>query len=170
MDRKQMVQHFGGGIIAEIGVFMGDFSQHILDTCHPHELYLIDLWKQQTGKYECDPTNKEPLEQYYEDVCKRFQNALEVRIVRKYSLVAAAMFPDHFFDWIYLDCDHTYDSVKNDWFAWKPKVKKGGWFAGHDWTDGCCAWVEVKQALTDCGVVPDIITDEEWPSWAVKLP
>jgi len=31
-------------VIAELGVYKGDFSQQILDSCQPQKLVLIDMW------------------------------------------------------------------------------------------------------------------------------
>jgi len=37
------------------------------------------------------------------------------------------------FDFVFIDADHTYESVKKDILAWYPKVKKGGIIAGHNY-------------------------------------
>ncbi len=60
------------------------------------------------------------------------------------SLVAAKNIPNEYFDFVYIDADHSYESVKSDIIAWFPKVKKGGFLAGHDWAMG-----DVKRAVNE---------------------
>jgi cephalosporin hydroxylase len=49
----------------------------------------------------------------------------------------ALEFQDGYFDWVYIDGDHSYEAVLNDLKAWYPKVKPGGYLAldDLDWTD-----------------------------------
>jgi len=50
------------------------------------------------------------------------------------SALASNEFPDAYFDFVFIDANHTYESVLADIQGWKPKVKPGGWLAGHDHT------------------------------------
>jgi predicted O-methyltransferase YrrM len=36
-------------------------------------------------------------------------------------------------DFVFIDADHSYDSVKDDIARWAPKVRTGGWVGGHDY-------------------------------------
>jgi SAM-dependent methyltransferase len=64
-------------------------------------------------------------------------------VVREASPAAARHVPDGALDLVYIDGDHNYEPVKADLLAWLPKVRPGGWVAGHDYTT----------ALDQCGVV-----------------
>ena len=67
-----------------------------------------------------------------------------VRFINKLSVEAAEDCKDRYFDYIYIDADHKYDSVYNDLKAWYPKLKVGGVMAGHDW------WLlDVRYAVKD---------------------
>jgi len=64
--------------------------------------------------------------QYYED---RFSKEIEegvVEIVKGLSWDVLEQFPDDFFDYVYLDADHSYESVLKDVEVLKRKVKNGG--------------------------------------------
>ena len=52
------------------------------------------------------------------------------------STQAAAIFANRSLDAVYIDAMHDYENVKADIAAWRPKVKVGGWIAGHDYDDG----------------------------------
>ena len=53
------------------------------------------------------------------------------------SLDAVMQFPNRYFDWVYIDGDHSRDAVTDDLEAWSAKVKSGGLISGDDyfWRD-----------------------------------
>jgi GT2 family glycosyltransferase/predicted O-methyltransferase YrrM/predicted Zn-dependent protease len=56
-----------------------------------------------------------------------------VAVLEAPSVEAAASFPDGSLDFVFIDADHAYKSVKADVRAWLPKVRPGGVLAGHDY-------------------------------------
>ncbi len=58
------------------------------------------------------------------------------------SVGAAAIFADASVDFVFLDANHSYESVVNDLRAWWPKIRPGGMLAGHDYT-----WTGVRRAV-----------------------
>lgn len=58
-----------------------------------------------------------------------------VTIIKEQSWAAADMFEDGTVDFLMLDADHIYESVKKDILSWLPKIKKGGIISGHDYCD-----------------------------------
>lgn len=116
------------GIIAEIGVAEGKFSEQIFRISNPQELHLIDAWdstRYHTGMLE--------------NIKQKFSQQMlsgKVKIHRGYSTAVADSFPDKYFDWIYLDTDHSYLTTREELALYAPKMKTTGVIAGHDFTKG----------------------------------
>jgi hypothetical protein len=106
--------------IVEIGVRFSYNLQQLL-TCNPKLLIGID------------PYDKEP--DLYNQVMARYLHISNVKIYRDKSIHAAKYFPDCFFDYIYIDGDHSYEAAYADIVTWWPKVRQGGILAGHDWIE-----------------------------------
>jgi len=121
-------------ICAEIGVRTGKFSTQILEYTKPKKLYLIDTWS--GGEVLTDEVyTDEVAKQYYDEVKKKFANNEKVKIIKSRSLEASKLFSDSFFDWIYIDADHSYEGVKADLEAYFDKVKSGGFITGDDYKE-----------------------------------
>ena len=77
------------GIIAEIGVLRGEFSNQINILCNPKKLYLIDCWEEQDDeKYLLDTYNEgdeQTHEENYINVLKTFINKDNVKIIKAKS-------------------------------------------------------------------------------------
>ncbi len=129
-----------GGMIAELGVFKGEFSLKIDEICQPKELILIDSWSG-THIYSGDVNgnHKNGVRQYYtgdelynitvENVNK-FKNPAS--IIRLTTDILGA-FSNDTFDMIYIDADHSYEGVLKDLINAYNKIKNGGYIMGHDY-------------------------------------
>jgi len=129
------------GTAVEIGVATGNYSR-IIDKAGYKEFYLIDAWiayKDQRGKL----TDQAICDKWMDDVKKEFAHR---KVIRNLSTEAVKMFKDNYFDFIYIDADHSYEAVKNDLDLWLPKCKIGGVFAGHDYG---LAGTGVKKAVDE---------------------
>lgn len=129
LDRRALLSRMKkGGKVAEVGVNRGDFSELILKITEPERLHLIDVWN--SAMYP---------ESLLKEVCTRFRKPVhdgKIQIHRKLSLSAADDFENSYFDWIYLDADHSYDSVSRELVKYAGKIKRDGIIAGHDYTQG----------------------------------
>ena len=139
-----------GGVLAEIGVFEGNFSQQLLDVCQPRELVLFDLWPDcEVMSGDVDGNNRRafPGPDLERGVRARFASDSHVRIIKGYSTTIRS-FPADSFDMIYVDGDHGYHGVRDDLMNCWRVLKDGGWLMGHDY--------EINPAKTDstyqCGV------------------
>ena len=122
------------GQAAEIGVLRGDFSRHILSKWPGARLHLVDPWEAQAEGYvDINNANASVQDAALASTRRNVaEHAARVELVRDFSLPAAQRYADAFFDWVYIDADHRYESVVADIAAWWPKVKRGGILAGHD--------------------------------------
>jgi len=160
----------------EVGVAIGQLSECLL--MHPRlALFMIDSWAD---------TNDQP-EHYRKsgDTHSQLSGAEQVahmetarkvvefagsraNVVRQSSLEAAEKFPDGSMDFVFIDADHSYEGCRKDIYAWKPKVKKGGYLCGHDYNFPSCPGV--KEA------VDEAVSKNKWKlelgdnyTWFVKL-
>jgi hypothetical protein len=122
---------FGNGV--EIGVLNGDFSKTLLSSW-TGTLYMIDSWRHYDDYIDDNSRD----DQYHIDCMintlkntKSYEN--RAHMIRMESTQAASMFPDSFFDYVYIDANHDYNFVKRDIEAWYPKLKTGGLFSGDDY-------------------------------------
>ena len=123
---------------AEIGVQKGQFSSHLLTEWTSCEYFLlVDPWKQQDETYT-DSANVDNIQQEanYQETIRRlafFHKILDIQ--RKTSKEATSSVRDNSLDFIFLDANHNYCSVKEDLELWWPKLRQGGFLTGHDFLD-----------------------------------
>jgi len=123
-----------GGICAEIGVAYGDFSQEILNIVQPEQLYLMDIYFKKSGGFFGGNIFTEQGVTHEQYVKNKFKDKPPVVIKKGYSWDIMETFPDNYFDYVYVDGDHTYDAVKRDIAVLKRKVKNGGIIGFNDYT------------------------------------
>jgi len=107
-------------ICAEIGILECDYSESIVRGTGPAQLHLIDIKPQWTKVAR-----------------KRFKSEIaanQVCVHEGDSVAVISSMPDRYFDWVYIDGDHTYAGAKRDLDAVLPKVKEGGLIALNDYT------------------------------------
>ena len=141
---------------AEVGVYKGDFSQIVLDTCAPSRYYLIDNWKLDikehnpfeestenfsafAGRVHWEHYGDDPnahQEQNFQCVTKRFADAPNVQIIRERSTDGIQSLPDAHLDVIYIDANHQYEYALRDMMHASRKLKSGGIMLMDDFYEG----------------------------------
>jgi len=93
----------------------------------------------------------------------------------------AINYVDESLDFVFLDGDHSYDSIKKDICAWLPKVKKNGIIAGHDFSNQYPGIIQAVMETFDYWEIwrgthwDDAVKfapeqkDWYWPVWSVKV-
>lgn len=122
--------------IAEIGVFRGNTSRR-LRYFWPHaELVLVDPWiiqpKMGGWCYRQFP-EQSSWDGLYQGVCDMFKGDSRVRILRMNSAEAAPLIEPASLDMVFIDAIHMKAAVLEDIALWKPKLRKPGIIAGHDY-------------------------------------
>ena len=130
------------GFAAEIGVYRGDFARKNLGRWKGQHYWMIDAWEQRAN----DTKKSNEKSDNNDDTARQLNRHERAKantepwksrrtMLRAYSVPAASRFPDHHFDWIYVDALHTHDAVLEDLKAWWPKLKMGGMISGDDYAD-----------------------------------
>jgi hypothetical protein len=117
-----------GGIVAEVGVDQGDFSEKIFSICGPRQFHLIDAWDSDRYNSAREAT-----------VRAKFADEIRlntVQIHKGFSTAVLASIDDDYFDFIYIDTSHDYVTTAAELALAKDKVKPRGIIAGHDYITG----------------------------------
>ena len=156
---------------AEIGVYLGEYSLHLLSTWHGRKLHLIDPWTAQENYVDGLSTTDVENEKRLSETIVRLEGFTErYEIHRKVSLDATNDFQNGGLDFVYIDANHSYDYIRADLEAWFPKVKKGGIFAGHDFMDtidgnGVFGVQSAVEEFAELHKLPFFLTHENYRSW-----
>lgn len=128
------------GRVAELGVYRGDFSREIVFRNAPRELHLIDI----------DDSHFITLGLEGETIFRHMGLTYDV----------IATFPDQYFDWIYIDADHSYDGCLRDAVAAAPKLKPGGYLVFNDFAH-IDPWLGRYGV---CRAVVEFASTNKWPA------
>lgn len=132
-SRAALVKKFKG-VGIEVGVQEGRFSAEILANPNVTKLYMLDAWRH-FDKYEDAANVSDNLHSI--NMLSALENTTKEKdrrcLINELSVNAAEIFPDEFFDFIYLDANHSYEGVLADLVAWFPKLKRDGIICGDDY-------------------------------------
>lgn len=126
-----------GGVIAEVGVAFGDFSEVMINLLNPSTFVAFDtfilhtldkVWNIPMKKFFSGKTH---LEYFKERLARE-----DVQVITEEGLSwdCLAKYPDYTFDLIYIDAGHDYESVKRDIEVAKRKIKPNGLLVFNDYT------------------------------------
>lgn len=155
-----------GGVYAEAGVKLGTFAKTVREKAAPSEMHLIDPWAELDGDYRFDPNNANNAEQEqrYQSVVAAFAGDSRVHIHRELSTQAVERFPDAYFDFVYIDADHGFNSVLTDLCAFSKKVKPSGMLVGHDF---CSHHLPRKHMYGVIGAVTEFVKQSDYELKAI---
>ena len=162
-----LAHHNGCADSAEIGVFDGKFSEVICRNIPNVYHICVDTWSPSRNHRDI---NK--LEKALSDAKERLKE-YHTSFYRMKSVDASNEILDKSLDFIYIDAAHDYKSVLMDLISWYPKLRSGGLFSGHDFSDEAHQTRCVKKAVEDFALskwINDIYVtkycpEDNQPSW-----
>lgn len=119
--------------VCELGVYKGENFMRMI-AHNPKIAVAVDSWiddgqfPHNDGRY-----SQTQLEDQYEFFKTSVANLPNVQIIRDYTFNACKKFPDNFFDFVFIDADHSEQGCYQDIIDWYPKVKPGKFLVGHDY-------------------------------------
>lgn len=104
--------------IVEIGIKKGDTAIYLLDRVKEIETYIM-----------IDPDDS-VLDRH--STLYKYPN--KCQFYKLTSVECSKLIEDNSIDLVFIDADHSYESVKEDIEHWISKVRKGGILSGHDYS------------------------------------
>jgi hypothetical protein len=174
MTRDEWVKTLEKGKVwAELGVFLGDFSRKIFEHTGPKELHLVDIFPDFMMSGDKDGNNviHANLTDVPYELTRHF-NSDSVKIHKMTTEEFLLSIPDESIDVIYIDADHSYNSVMKDLTLSLTKIKSGGLLSGHDYHSGEFPGVfnAVNDFCAKFNLKIDLITsDDGLPSFVIHV-
>lgn len=147
-DLWKLLGLLGPGDAAEIGVAEGNFSRDILEwPIQIDKLFMVDRWRCCPGvagdSAQPQRWHDANFARAKEQVAKFGKRAV---FLRGDSVEMAKYVADGSLLFVNIDADHSYRAVSQDLLHWRPKVRRGGIIALHDFENSAYG---VKQAVID---------------------
>ncbi len=143
-SRYHLLDHMPkGAICVEVGTQFGGFAEQILKRTKPREFHIIDI--------DLSVFQRGPIQQHLESGV--------VKLHEGDSSAILSTFPDGYFDWIYIDGDHSYDGFVKDLRISAKKLKPKGYIVCNDYT----VWSPIE--AHEYGVlrgVHELCRDDNW--------
>lgn len=170
INRFEIISLLSGNALRgiELGVAKGGFSKHMVESGRFQEFYGVDAY--------CDAHDT----QEYLTALTTVGITQNYKLLRMFFSDALALFPDGYFDFIYIDgYAHTGEMGGETMFQWLEKLKLGGVIAGDDYDSE--KWPFVVEAVDHFASVvggelkitsPDLINSrsiyDKYPSWVLS--
>ena len=135
-----------GDEFVEVGVAYGSSLVYLADREWPRgvpTIWAVDMWEEFMGGdnlpadvFASMTKHKTPRAAFAAMLHEHLPASRGVAIHMKQStsVDAARTFADGSLSGVFIDARHTYECCRDDIAAWLPKVKKRGWFGGHDYS------------------------------------
>jgi|14_taG_2_1085336.scaffolds.fasta_scaffold05288_3 hypothetical protein len=155
-------------VIAELGVFVGDFSLEILRVSEPSVLYLVDYFEKSMSadKDGKNMTKLIDLNLILNEIKQKFYSYPNVEFKKMSTIEFLNSIPDNHLDVVYIDADHSYEGVKSDLELSRHKVKSDGIIMGHDYGCGFHGCVKaVDEFCNKYDLTIEHLTEDGCPSY-----
>lgn len=138
-----------GQAIVEIGSYIGASTMWLAQGANGDvNVVTIDLWPEPSQKEQDLAHAQRQREAYGKFVDNMSQRRWPAVALRMRSVQAAGIWVQPVGMWFH-DADHRYDSVMDDWYAWRKHLAPGCWVALHDYYGDEMEPTEVAKAVGD---------------------
>ena len=182
-----ILEQRGFKVGAELGFQRGLFAETTLTQWRSAKTYLlVDVWAQQNNSKD-NVASRPP--KFDDETQRRLEpfraKGVDIPVCR--TAVCVQRFPDHYFDYIYVDAGHNFETLYAHLVEWWPKLRPRGILAGldfvpQDWTRnlngrkfridtaGAVSKGVVNRFAAEQGVKVTSSLQEAWPTWAIVKP
>lgn len=146
--RKLVNQLPNNSILVEIGTWYGRSLCSLFDIilCKNLEVYAVDNFK--GSEYENTLTSKLAKKNNVKQIL--VSNIEKYGLDNNIKVIESISYDSSFFDkkanMVFIDADHTYESLSKDICAWLPKIVHGGTISGHDYSN---SFLGVKRCVEE---------------------
>ena len=159
------ITQFNWKIGVEVGVNEGENIFEIAKNNSKLKIYGVDPYKiQKENILYNEEYNDESLSIIKRKILKESLKYPNLKIIIDRSDNASKQFDKESIDFVFIDGDHSYESVKTDINCWEPKVKEDGLIMGHDYN-----WGDVARAVGERFTEVWILSDNVWAASKVWL-
>jgi hypothetical protein len=139
----QRIDRIENPIGCEIGVWRGEMSINLLSSKEDLFLIMVDPWDENV--YDKDTENMSATMSFKNrntgEWIKNFNHVVSIlnKYENRYSInkltseSASKLYNEEYFDFVFIDGDHSENGVMKDIELWLPKVKSNGYICGHDY-------------------------------------
>tara|TARA_Y100000004_G_C8911674_1_gene411194 strand:- start:334 stop:915 length:582 start_codon:yes stop_codon:yes gene_type:complete len=127
----------------EIGCHMGESTLMFCASNAFDEIHCMDPFKGEEEGNDMLKIGWDEVKREFWTNTRHFSN--KIRLHQDFSYNMVDKFPDKYFDFIYIDANHTYEDVKKDILSYLPKTNT--LIGGHDYNPG--VWDGVVKAVDE---------------------
>ena len=137
-DERALLQKYAAGKkVLELGSYYG-MSAKLMAEAGALEILCVDT-------FECENVPGVEHHSTLLDFMKNTKHFANIRFLPLNTKEAYIYIPNHYFDMLFIDADHSYEGCLHDLIHYWFKVKRGGLIALHDYSD---QFLGVKQAAS----------------------
>ncbi len=126
---EYLKRHMECRCMFEIGSYAGESAE--IFAKYFDRVWCVDTWNFAYVSEQHVMTSWKAVETSFDE---RSHAAGNIHKWKMTSTSAAEFVTDASLDFVYVDADHSYEAVKEDIRLWLPKVHKGGYIGGHDFS------------------------------------
>lgn len=161
-------------LLVEIGTAQGNNANRVLNKVKDDDfkLHTIDPYDVYDD-FSFDEKNNKTVQNTNELKAKEvLQSEIDkgrCTMIKKYSGEASKSYEDGEVDIVFIDGNHSYKYVREDFELFLPKVKPGGILCGHDYGDP--AWQGVTNAVNHCSRANNLkleLKNRDW-FWFIRI-